>query len=108
VIADDDIIDMLEMEIEEGCLELMATQQPMARNLRSVATLFKLIVDLERMVDYAVSIARIVCRIGRDPLIKPFLDIPHMALITQKMIKQALDAYIHADVDLAEDDERGR
>ncbi len=110
VIVDDDRIDMLEMEIEEGCLELIATQQPMARDLRSVATLFKLILDLERMADYAVAIARIVCRIGRDPLIKPLVDIPRMALITQRMVKESLDAYIHEDVELAlkmmgEDDE---
>lgn len=110
IIKEDDLIDNLGIDIEDRCLELIATQQPMAKDLRSVATFFKLVVDLERMADYAVSIARIVCRIGQDPLIKPLVDIPRISLITQKMVKEALDAYVYEDVELAlqmmgEDDE---
>jgi len=110
VVRDDDFIDGLESQIEEGCLALIATQQPMAKDLRKVATLFKMIVDLERMADYATDIARTVCRIGREPLIKPLMDIPRMAEITQRMVKEALDAYIRENVELAmkmvqEDDE---
>lgn len=102
VIRGDDTIDNLEMEIEEGCLALIATQQPMAKDLRKVATLFKMIVDLERMADYATDIARVVCRIGREPLIKPLVDIPRMAALTQRMVKEALDAYIQENIGLAE------
>jgi phosphate transport system protein len=102
VIDGDDAIDALEVEIEEKILEVIATQQPMARDLRRVATLFKMINDLERMADYATSISRITLRIGNQPLIKPLVDIPRMALLSQKMVKQALDAYIREDVDLAE------
>lgn len=101
VIKEDDLIDHLELEIEEGCFTLIATHQPMARDLRKVATLFKMIVDLERIGDYAVDIARIVCRIGRQPLIKPLVDIPRMTLIVQKMVKESLDAYVREDVELA-------
>lgn len=101
VIDGDDIIDDLEREIEEKCLEVIATQQPMARDLRRVATLFKMINDLERMADYATSIAKITLRIAHQPLIKPLVDIPRMAALSQKMVKQALDAYVREDVELA-------
>jgi phosphate transport system protein len=101
VIDGDDQIDDLEREIEEKILEVIATQQPMAKDLRRVATLFKMINDLERMADYATSIAKITMRIGNQPLIKPLVDIPRMAIISQKMVKQALDAYVREDVDLA-------
>ncbi len=103
VVDGDDIIDDLEHEIEEKILELIATQQPMARDLRRVATLFKMISDLERMADYATSIAKITIRIGNQPLIKPLVDIPRMAVLSQKMVKQALDAYVREDIVLAED-----
>ncbi|MDO9534364.1 MAG: phosphate signaling complex protein PhoU [Bacillota bacterium] len=101
VVRGDESIDKLELEIEEGCLALIATQQPMAKDLRKVATLFKMIVNLERMADYASSIAKIVCRIGSDPLIKPLVDIPRMAVTTQIMVKESLDAYIHENLELA-------
>ncbi len=101
VIDGDDLIDDLEHEIEEKCLEVIATQQPMAKDLRRVATLFKMINDLERMADYATSIAKITLRIADQPLIKPLVDIPRMAILSQKMVKQALDAYVREDVELA-------
>lgn len=101
VIDGDSAVDRLELAIEDKCLELIATQQPMARDLRRVATLFKIIVDLERMADYATDIAKITLRIGHEPLIKPLLDIPRMALLSQKMVKQSLDAYVREDVALA-------
>lgn len=101
VVRDDDLIDRLELQIEEGCLALIATQQPMAKDLRKVATLFKMNVDLERMADYATDIAKIVGRIGYEPLIKPLLDIPRMAEIVQRMVKEALDSYIRENVEMA-------
>ncbi len=101
VINADDVIDDLEQEIEEKCLEVIATQQPMARDLRRVATLFKMINDLERMADYATSIAKITLRIADEPLIKPLVDIPRMAVLSQKMVKESLDAYVREDVELA-------
>lgn len=101
VIKNDDQIDELELKIEEGCLALIATQQPMARDLRKVATLLKMIMDLERMADYATDIAKTVKHIGNEPLIKPLVDIPRMTRVTQLMVKEALDAYIKEDVSLA-------
>ncbi|MBW6462668.1 MAG: phosphate signaling complex protein PhoU [Bacillota bacterium] len=101
VIDGDDVIDDLEHVIEDKIIEFIATQQPMAKDLRRVATLFKMINDLERMADYATSIARITLRIADQPLIKPLVDIPRMAILSQKMVKQALDAYVREDVELA-------
>jgi phosphate transport system protein len=101
VVDGDDLIDDLEQEIEEKILEIIATQQPMAKDLRRVSTLFKMIGDLERMADYATSIAKITLRIANQPLIKPLVDIPRMAVLSQKMVKQSLDAYVREDVELA-------
>jgi phosphate transport system protein len=85
VIDGDDLIDDLEHEIEEKCLEVIATQQPMAKDLRRVATLFKMINDLERMADYATSIAKITLRIADQPLIKPLGRMSHgWQLLSQK------------------------
>jgi phosphate transport system protein len=94
-------IDKLEMVIEETCLRLIATQQPMAKDLRKIASAFKIITDLERMGDYAVDIAKITIRIGSEPLIKPLIDLPQMARMVQKMVKGSLDAYVAEDMELA-------
>ena len=105
IIAKDDIIDELELNIEEDILKLIATQQPMAIDLRRIISGFKIITDLERMGDNAVDIAKTTLRIGGEPLIKPLIDIPRMAEITQNMVKEALDAYINENVALAEKDD---
>lgn len=94
-------IDKMEIEIEETCLKLIATQQPMAKDLRKIASAFKIITDLERMGDYAVDIAKVTKRIGNEPLIKPLIDIPRMADLVQKMVKDSLDAYVAEDTELA-------
>jgi len=103
VIESDVIVDQLELEIENQCLKLIATQQPMAKDLRKIAAGFKIITDLERMADYAVDIARVSLRIINtgEPLIKPLIDIPRMTEIAQLMVKQSLDAYVREDTDLA-------
>jgi phosphate transport system protein len=102
VVAKDDLIDVLELEIEEKILKLIATQQPMAKDLRRISAGFKIITDLERIGDNAVDIAKTSLRIGTEPLIKPLIDIPRMAEITRYMLKEALDSYINEDVELAE------
>jgi len=105
----DDVIDEMELKIENDCLTLIATQQPMAKDLRRIATAFKIVTDLERIADYAVDIARITLNIGNEPLIKPLIDIPRMAEITQGMVRDALDAYVKEDAELgykvAQDDD---
>ncbi len=101
VFAVEEEIDKLERKIEETCLRLIATQQPMAKDLRKIASAFKIITDLERMGDYSVDIAKVTKRIGKDKLIKPLIDLPQMARIVQEMAKNSLDAYVAEDVELA-------
>lgn len=94
-------IDTLEKEIEQKCLLMIATQQPLAKDLRKIAAGFKIITDLERMADYCEDIAKVTMRLSDEPLIKPLIDIPRMSQLAQKMVKDALDAYVREDVDLA-------
>jgi phosphate transport system protein len=98
----DDEIDQLELEIEEECMMILALQQPLASDLRIIASALKIITDLERMGDNAVNIARITLEIGKEPIIKPLVDIPKMADIAQEMIKMSLDAFVNEDIALAE------
>ena len=94
VIKQEEKIDQMEIEVEETCMKLIATQQPMAKDLRIIGTALKIITDLERMGDYAEDIAKVTKRIKDEKLIKPLVDIPRMALITQEMVHLALEAYV--------------
>ena len=102
VIDGDDLVDQLEVELEERCMRLIALQQPLAGDLRTIGTVLKLTTDLERVGDYATNIAEIAVRMARAPLIKPPLDIPRMADMAQRMLRESLDAFVHRDVELAE------
>ena len=102
VIEGDDLVDQLEVELEERCMRLIALQQPLAGDLRTIGTVLKLATDLERVGDYATNIAEIAVRMARAPLIKPPLDIPRMANMAQRMLRESLDAFVHRDVELAE------
>ena len=101
VIFGDDTIDNLEVQVETDCMRLIATQQPMAKDLRRIGAGFKIIADLERMGDHASDIAKITLRLADQPLVKPLIDIPRMAKLTQQMVKDSLDAYVNEDVNLA-------
>ncbi|MGC8488669.1 MAG: phosphate signaling complex protein PhoU [Clostridia bacterium] len=101
VILGDDLVDALEMEIERHCLTLLALQQPMAGDLRTVSTALKIITDLERMADHATDIAKITREIGQEPLVKPLVDIPRMATVAAYMVRSALNAYVARDVEMA-------
>lgn len=96
--------------IEHDVLILMATQQPLARDLRTLAAVLEIITELERIGDYAKGISKINLLIGDRPLLKPLIDIPRMAEKAVSMISRALHAFATADADLAqsiprEDDE---
>jgi phosphate transport system protein len=101
VIAADNTIDALHLELEDRCLRLMATQQPMAKDLRTIAAVWITTIDLERMGDHAEDIARIVQRIAEQPLLKPLIDIPRMAELVRGMLRDGLDAFIARDTTLA-------
>ena len=100
--AEDTLINRKRFDIEEAALLLMATQQPMASDLRRLAAIVHIVTDLERMGDYAAGIARICVQIGDEPLIKPLIDIPRMAEKTSSMLRRALDAFVERDVAAAE------
>ena len=102
VMSYDDEIDQMEIDIEDKCMVLIARQQPIARDLRIIGTGLKITTDLERMGDHAYDIAKIAQDMANQPLIKPLVDIPRMAQMSQKMLKDALDAYITLDITLAE------
>jgi phosphate transport system protein len=102
VMDGDELIDQMEIDIEDRCLRLIALQQPIARDLRIISTAIRIISHLERMADHARHIARTTIRLDGQPLIKPLVDIPRMATMAQKMLKDSIDAYVRLDVDLAE------
>ncbi|HEV2359943.1 MAG TPA: phosphate signaling complex protein PhoU [bacterium] len=102
IIAADNSIDALHLELEERCLMLMATQQPMAKDLRTIAAVWAMTMDLERIGDHAEDIARATKRMAGQPLLKPLIDIPRMADMVQRMLRTGLDAFVRRDVDLAQ------
>ena len=110
LIAGDRLINQKRFAIEEDALALIATQQPMAGDLRTLAAVLEIVTELERMGDYAKGIARINLMMGEEPLLKPLIDIPRMAEKARDMLHRALDAFVRRDVALAqaipaEDDE---
>jgi len=110
IIADDKKINHKRFDIEEKCVQLIATQQPMASDLRTVVTVLNIITELERIGDHAEGIAKITIMIGDEPPLKPLIDIPRMAQKTNEMLFRSLDAFINKDVEAArkiaqEDDE---
>jgi len=98
VIASDDAINTMELEVDELCLRIMALYQPEAKDLRFLAMALKINNDLERMGDQAVNIAERTLELLKEPLLKPLIDIPRMAQIAQAMVKDSLDAFVQQDV----------
>ena len=101
IIADDLLLNRKRYDIEEHCLEIMATQQPLAGDLRTIVAVLHIIVDLERMGDHAEGIAKIALMLGDEPPLKPYIDIPRMAEIATRMLMSSLEAFKNRDADLA-------
>lgn len=97
VIREDDIIDHKRFELEERCIDLIATQQPLAGDLRILITVMNIAVELERMGDYAEGIAKISVAMGDEPPLKPLIDIPRMADKSINMLRRSLDAFVNRD-----------
>ena len=97
VIREDDFIDSKRFNIEEQCIDLIATQQPMAGDLRILVSFLHITVELERMGDYAEGIARINLLMGTEPLLKPLIDIPRMAEKASRMLRRSLEALVNRD-----------
>jgi phosphate transport system protein len=103
VIDSDVEINDLQIEIDERCLKILATQTPVAGDLRFIAAAMKINSDLERMGDQAVNIAESTLKCLDQPPLKPFIDLPRMATLAQEMTRDALDAFVRRDADLARD-----
>jgi phosphate transport system protein len=110
IIARDDEIDGMDQDIEARCMRLLALQQPMASDLRTIETILKIITDVERIGDHAVDIAQVARRLGTETLYKPLVDIPRLAEMARAMLHDALEAFVHHDLDrvgkvIADDDD---
>ena len=110
LIAEDRVLNKKRFAIEDEALVLIATQQPMAGDLRTIAAVLTIISELERIGDYAKGISKINLMMGEAPFVKPLVDIPRMAEKARDMLHRALKAFVEQDVDLAraipdEDDE---
>ena len=101
IIADDLKINQKRYETEEKCLELIATQQPLASDLRTIVSVLHVTVDLERMGDHAEGIAKIAVMLADQPQLKPYIDIPRMAEIGTSMLMDSLEAFKQRDTALA-------
>jgi phosphate transport system protein len=110
VIDDDTQVNLTLRDIEEECLVLIATQQPLASDLRIILSVSNIATEMERMGDYAKGIAQITLGMADQPLLKPLIDVPRMAEKGQQLLRDQLDAFVRRDVDAArhlsaEDDE---
>ena len=101
VIAGDEPVNRLHLEIDDRAFRLLALHQPMARDLRAIVAAIKINTDLERVGDLAVNIAEAANRYLRHPPVKPLIDIPRMSEIAQHMLRDALDAFVRRDMTLA-------
>jgi phosphate transport system protein len=101
VVAEDQNINRKRYDIEEMCIELIATQQPLASDLRIIIAVLYMIVDLERIGDHAEGNAKIAIMLGDEPPLKPYIDIPRMAEKTGEMLRMALTAFLKRDTDAA-------
>ncbi|WP_127836399.1 phosphate signaling complex protein PhoU [Clostridium prolinivorans] len=98
IIENDDLVDNMQKEIEDKCIKLIATQQPLAHDLRIIFTTSKIVTDLERMADYAVDIAKIAKRLKDEKYIKQLIDIPRMGEKAKEMVRLSVNAYIEGNV----------
>ncbi|NKE69973.1 phosphate signaling complex protein PhoU [Candidatus Manganitrophus noduliformans] len=100
-IQNDHLVNAMDVEIDEECIRLLALYQPAARDLRFITTAMKITTDLERMSDLAEDICERSIELAEEPLLKPYIDIPRMADAAQKMVREALDAFVNKDAKLA-------
>jgi phosphate transport system protein len=101
VLKNETRVNQLEIEIDDLAISLLALQAPLAADLRLVTAAIKINNDLERMGDLSVSIAQSALALVREPLIRPLIDIPHIAGLAQGMVRKALDAFVSRDAELA-------
>ncbi|MGB9006070.1 MAG: phosphate signaling complex protein PhoU [Candidatus Aminicenantales bacterium] len=103
VLEQEDAINLLEIEVDELCLRLLALKQPMAGDLRFITSAMKIGSELERIGDQAVNIAERTLDLLKQPPLKPLIDLPRMAELVQKMVLDVINAFVNRDADLARD-----
>lgn len=101
VVADDDFADDMHVGIQMRAMQLLALQQPMARDLRSIGSALRIVMDLERIGDHAVDIAKVARSMAGQSFFKPLVDIPQLGDLSRKMIGNSLQAFIAHDMELA-------
>jgi len=101
LIQGDAELNRLRYDIEENCYRMIATQQPMASDLREIISILLVAIELERIADHSKNLGEIVIFMGDEPLLKPLIDIPRMADLCQEMLTQALEAFARNDAELA-------
>jgi phosphate transport system protein len=101
IIAGDDEVNELQIEIDDRCIKLLALQNPMASDLRLITAAIKISADLERIGDQAVNIAQNAIKIVAHPPLRPLIDLPRMAEIAEQMTRDSLDAFVRRDAALA-------
>ena len=101
VLQNESRINQLEIEVDDMAISLLALQAPLAADLRLVTAAIKINNDLERMGDLSASIAQSAIALMREPVIRPLIDIPHIAGLAQSMVRKALDAFVNRDAELA-------
>ena len=101
IIDQDDQMDLLEVEIDDLCIAILAREQPVASDLRFITTVMKIVRDIERIGDNGVNIARRALEIMNEPELKPVIDVPVAARAAQRILKDSLDAFVHSDAEMA-------
>jgi phosphate transport system protein len=101
VIRDDHSVNAVDVQVDEESIKLIALMQPMASDLRFITTAMKIALDLERIGDYAVNVAERALELNEEPILKPYIDIPRMGEIAGGMVRDAIDAFVKEDKNLA-------
>ena len=101
IIERDHEVNRLDVDIDDICVRLLALHQPAGRDLRFITTGLKITTDLERIGDMAVNICERALELNQEPQLKPYIDIPRMARVAQRMIRESLDAFVREDTDLS-------
>ena len=101
IIQEDETINRAQRDLDEKCLVLLATQQPLASDLRAIIAVSNIATELERIGDYAKGIAKITIMMGDQPLLKPLIDVPRMAEKGRQLLRQQLEAFINRDAEAA-------
>lgn len=102
IIQNDDHLNQTRYDLEDQCYTLLATQSPMAHDLRDIISILLIAIELERIADHAKNLAEITIFMGNEPLLKPLVDLPRMAELCQLMLGRALDAFAKRDAEQAE------